>query len=266
MDGRGPFTVAPVPAGRGPSEKYYYVKNGEPTNGISVEVNFPPKEKTVNVEWELDRTLEMRGGRVAAPADAHSRMDYDLEVITQVGTRVPAGVQLLIANAAGGDPQQAVTCVGGETGAAQQGPGQHPHLDERRRPRPVHDLPGRDLGLLLLADPLRRRPELQPLLLALLGVQRGRRPGPRLGTGKTLNEDIRESINAAYGNGTQQPEPMPTDPILAVDWLVHLQRNAPRIKGLSFGPVHGANGGEAVAVWPTGRPRRSTTTARSRRA
>ena len=70
--------------------------------------------------------------------------------------------------------------------------------------------------------------------------------------GEQLNADLRESINQAYAG--QQPEPMPTDPIRAVDWLVHLQENAPRIKGLSFGPVHGANGGEAVAIWPMGKP------------
>ena len=76
--------------------------------------------------------------------------------------------------------------------------------------------------------------------------------GGTLPVGEQLNADIRESINQAYAG--QQPEPMPTDPIRAVDWLVHLQENAPRIKGLSFGPVHGANGGEAVAVWPMGKP------------
>ena len=76
--------------------------------------------------------------------------------------------------------------------------------------------------------------------------------GGTLPVGEQLNADIRESINQAYAG--QQPEPMPTDPIRAVDWLVHLQENAPRINGLSFGPVHGANGGEAVAIWPMGKP------------
>ena len=252
VDGDGPFTVTPVPAGRGPSEHYYLMQDEAPTKGISAEVKFNRKIGTATVDWELDRTLEMRGGRVAAEANGHARMDYDLEVITQVGTRVPEGVQLRISNAAGGDPQSAVTCVGS------------------KQVLPNKDFGGTEIGT--NADGLVQftiypgeTPVFYAVLIRLVDDPNSDRyfspywafatPANSAGTlpvGEQLNADIRESINQAYAGA--QPEPMPTDPVVAVDWLVHLQENAPRIKGLSFGPVHGANGAEAVAVWPMGKP------------
>ena len=257
VDGAGPFTVTPVPASRGPNEKYYLMQNGAPTNGISAEVDFNRKIGTATVDWELDRTLEMRGGRVAAQANGHSRMDYDLEVITQVGTRVPAGVPLRVANAAGGDPpclpspaSTASRCCRTRTSAARASrPTRTGSSSSRSTPARPPSSTRCWCGSSTTPTPT----------ATSLPTGRSSRPTAGVGTlpvGEQLNADIRESINQAYAG--QQPEPMPTDPIRAVDWLVHLQENAPRIKGLSFGPLHGANGGEAVAIWPMGKPPKVT--------
>ena len=250
VDGDGPFTVTPVPAGRGPSEHYYLIQDKVPTQGISAEVKIQPQDR--HRHRRLGTRSHARDARSAASpqaANGHARMDYDLEVITQVGTRVPEGVQLRISNAAGGDPQSCGHLRRQQAGAREQGL----RRDERSGPTRTGSssspsTPARPRVFYAVLIRLGRRPELRPLLLALLGVRHARDWGGTLPVGEQLNADIRESINQAYAGA--QPEPMPTDPIVAVDWLVHLQENARASRASRSGRCTGRT---AARPWRCGR-------------
>lgn len=109
----GLTAVAPKP--HGPQERYFIVRNGQPTEGTAADVTLNKDTSPVTVDWELDRKLEFSLTTAdPALADGFSRAVTTLRALTQRGDPAP-GVELRIDPPADAVPRAVICTTGAES-------------------------------------------------------------------------------------------------------------------------------------------------------